>query len=212
MSEQHRIERRVLERLRNPELWCGSDYELAIQLRPQRLDTQARLQLLQATWGSPKLTGVVLEPGDYGDPWLPIVDSITNQDSLYGCILLGSRHVGCRSVFLEYSAVSWLLLSIPMAMLELVFNVDYAVPKRNRAWMAKLGSLLAQIGAHVYSRIPFEIGMLGEEASAGGPIHQFVPEVLVGGARLLVPEPQFRRAGVAPVGVDMGGGLWWVGG
>lgn len=201
-----------LRQLRDPELWFGGDYELGLAMPLGSLDIPTRLHLLRALWSEPHLTGVVCDKQELGDPWLPIDEALAGRTRLYGCLRMGERLVGCYTQFLDNDYEAWCLLCIPMGMVEQLYTVNYGEYEANAWWESELDAFLAQIAMRVYAQVPFELGILGHEASAEliyldklGP--QFLTQT-----NLLIPDAQFARFGVFPHGFHLGKGLWWTGG
>jgi hypothetical protein len=50
-------------------------------------------------------------------------------------------------------------------MLELRFPVTYPLDRSTNTWLPELDRLLARIAAKIYEVAPFQLGLLGEEAS-----------------------------------------------
>src|SRR5215469_7850038 len=77
--------------MRDPELWYGGDYELALAMPLGSLDTPTRLRLLQALWGDPLTTGVVTAAQELGVPWQSVEAELAERTPLYGCLRMRER-------------------------------------------------------------------------------------------------------------------------
>lgn len=214
MSKAWKISDRVLSFCQGWKNWHGSFYELGLAYTSATLDKQARSRLLQYLWDDTDLLGVVFHPDEFGELWKNASAADTsNGKHTYGYIRLATnRIIGCGSYFSSDKDVSWLVLYIPLAMLNLVYSVDYAYPitHKGNPWTLKVDEALAAIGTRLYREFPFKIGGLGEEASAV-PVEKQIAE-LARDPGLLVPESLFKRAGMDPDGLRTSEGLWWTGG
>jgi hypothetical protein len=208
-----------LRQLRDPDLWTGGDYELGLAMPWGTLDIPTRLRLLRALWGDPLLAGVARHKQELGEPWLPLDAGVAGENDLYGCLRIGESVVGSRTVFLDNDYEAWCELCIPMTMVEQVYPVNYGPPggldlsDADNPWrQAQLDPLLAQLAARVYSQIPFELGMLGWEATGDLIYLDKLTAQFLTRTDLVVPQAQFDRFGVIPHGLQIVEGLWWTGG
>jgi hypothetical protein len=165
--------------------WHGSYFELALQIGPAGDDRVAE-QALHALWRQPELRGPWLAKDEFGSE--PIAPSLSHY-SLYGCLKFGDVELGCMSYFIrEEPGSDWLDLSIPTGMFELAFPVSYPLDTQTNPWLAKVERVLATIGARIFEATPFELGLLGEEASGASSASELsAVECERGG--LLVPAP-----------------------
>lgn len=194
--------------------WRGSFYELGLAYASTGLDQHSRLRLLQYVWEDPHVLGVVFHPDAFGEPWKsPSSADISDGKHTYGYIQLSANQiVGCASYFSSGKDVTWFVLYIPLAMLTRVYPVNYEYPitHEGNPWTVQIDEVLAAIGTRVYREFPFNIGVLGEEASAV-PMGKYLAE-LAHDTGLLVPESLFQHMGVRPYGLGTTEGLWWTGG
>jgi len=202
----------ALRRLRDPDLWIGGDHELGLAMPLGSLDMHLRLRLLRALWRQPQLSGVVCDKQELGHPWLAVDEALAARTELYGCLQMGKRLAGCYTQFLDNDNEAWFLLCIPRAMVEQVYPVNYLDWEANTWWLAELDELLAQIGMHVNAQVPFELGILGHEATADLIDRDELTSQFLTRTDLLVPDVQFARFGVVPHGRQVTEGLWWTGG
>lgn len=214
MQKEWEIDNIVLSFCQGWKNWHGSFYELGLAYASASLDQQTRLRLLQYVWDDPGLLGVVYHPDDFGRPWKNIESAVaSNGKHVYGYIRLGTKRItGCGSYFSSDRSIAWFVLYIPLAMLNLVYPVDYGHPitHKGNPWSMKVDEVLAAIGMRIYREFPFKLGGLGEEATAL-PMEKQIAE-LANDPGLLVPESLFKQKGVNPYGLRTSEGLWWTGG
>jgi hypothetical protein len=222
VDEEVRATRTLLESFRDPELWYGTDYGLALVLRSGALDLPTRVRLLEAIWQGGPLVGFVLNRQYFGEPWHQASAATAESDRHYGCISLGhGRILACYSGFYPAKEDDRCLIAIRMGMLERVYPI-YDAHKRDGEWTVvdvnrelestDVQRVLASVAARVYAQVPYELGVLSEEPLIFGTLEAVAPEVLVSDPRLLIPERFFARHGMTSRGVNLGEGLWWPGG
>jgi hypothetical protein len=197
-------------------------YELGLAMPPGSLDVPTRLKLLRALWDDPLLAGVVCDEQEFGEPWRTLDAEVANKHSLYGCLRIGERLVGCYTLFLDLPLEAWCVLCVPMSLIEQVYPVRYGpefieMSEANNPWQrAELHPLLAKIAARVYDKTPFELGILGWLATDDNiEIAKLTPQFLMRTdmyTDLVVPTALFARVGVRPHGLQLGDELWWTGG
>jgi hypothetical protein len=200
-----------LEQLRDPELWMGSHYELALAMPLGSLGAATRLRFLAALRDDVTVRGYVGSRQDLGTPWLPLDEVTAQADYHYGILRIpGKRLIGCLAMLLENEYEAWCELAIPVGMLELVYPVAYPIDPAS-PWTGELDAHLARLAARVYSQVPFTFGTLGEEASALGPTAEQVTATALQGPGLLVPSTLFQRFTLTPHGTPLRDDLWWTG-
>ncbi len=214
MQEKLGISDTVVAICQDRENWQGSYYELGMGFAQDLLDQQARLHLLQYLWQDSHLLGVLKDPNEFGQAWqsLGAVETTSGYHS-YGCIRLDDTcTIGCGTFLSQVEEQLWLVLYIPLAMLGLVYAVDYDQPVTHEGnlWTFEVDKVLTSIGRRIYHEIPFTLGVMGEEASAS--LLERLMKKLARDSGLLVPELLFRRMGITPHGVRSPEGLWWTGG
>jgi hypothetical protein len=200
-----------LKQLRDPELWLGSHYELALAMPLGSLGVATRLHFLAALQDEAHVRGYVGSRQDLGASWLPL-DEVTAQANYhYSAFRIpGKRLIGCLAMLLENEFEAWCELAIPVGMLELVYPVDYPIDPAS-PWAGELDALLASLASRIYPRVPFTFGTLGEEASALGPTAERVTAAALQGPGLIVPSTLFQRCNLTPHGTLLRDGLWWTG-
>jgi hypothetical protein len=148
----------------DPENWRGAFLELAIELGPR--DNSRLRGAVAACWSHPRLLGPLFDPRTH-EPFRPIED-VMGQDggwnwSAAGQLRLDEAIVGCATYAIRDPRVDWLDLSIPVGMLELAYDVTYPLTRESNAWLASVDLVLAAIGDHVASHVPYELALIGEE-------------------------------------------------
>ena len=218
MQSVWHVDDAIAQVCRDPRRWDGSYYEMAVLLSPGSSNEPARLDVLRALWRDPQLRGVVSYPRrrDLGREWQSLDDATTASGyHYYGFIRLNSGHVtGCGSYFSYSDPETWFVLYIPLALLEIVYPVDYALPitHKENPWTSVVDENLALIGMRLYRQIPFELGVLGEEVAGISSPDTLTTRTLLESSGLLVPESLFVRRNVSPHGTSSPVGLWWTGG
>ncbi|AGP35346.1 hypothetical protein SCE1572_12935 [Sorangium cellulosum So0157-2] len=165
------------------DLWLGAYFELALEIGPAGDDRRAK-RALEALWQHPALRGPWEREDAFGsDPIVPVL----HPSSLLGCLRFDGVELGCMSWLIrEESGSDWIDLSIPTGMLEAAFGASYPLDPQKDAWLVRLERLLATIGARIFEVEPFQLGLLGEEASGVSSAPDLtVEECELGG--LLVP-------------------------
>jgi hypothetical protein len=200
-----------LEQLRDPELWMGSHYELALAMPMGSLGVATRLRFLAALRDDVHLRGFVGSRQDVGTSWLPIDEVTARANYHWGVLRIpGKRLIGCVAMMFENDFEAWCELAIPMGMLGLVCPVDYPIDPAS-PWTGELDALLAGLAARIYPQVPFTFGALGEEASALAPTAERVTAAALQGPGLIVPSTLFQRFNLTPHGTLLRDGLWWTG-
>lgn len=215
MQKKWDVDESIIQRCQDANRWFGSHYELALAYGRKGLDLQTRLSLLHMVWNSSSLLGVVNHPREFGQAWESVDSSLVSEPyhQFYGCVRLDNGQVvGCRSSFLVIGDEIWFILFIPLSMLSLAYPVNYthSITHRGNPWTIKVDKILALIGAQVYETIPFQLGVLGEEASSRSVQEQLAD--LADDSGFLVPTSLFEQQKVIPHGLSSPGGLWWTGG
>jgi hypothetical protein len=163
------------------ENWLGGGYELALQLGSRHAaDADGKLlRALAAVWQDPNLDGC------YRDGWTepeeqprvqPVPVDLDEPGHLYGRARLpAGTWVVCKTWVSRQSGaggVDWLGLSIPIGALgtadERVGAFPYPEKVTSRSWREPLDQWLAAVAFEVRALVEFEVGLIGEEASAPG--------------------------------------------
>jgi hypothetical protein len=200
-----------LEQLRDPELWLGSHYELALAMPLGCLGVATRVRFLTALQDGAHVRGYVSSRQDLGAPWLPLDDVTAQANYHWGVLRIpGKRLIGCMAMVLENEFEAWCELAIPVGMLELIYPVAYPIDPAT-PWAGELDAFLAGLASRIYPQMPFTFGALGEEASAFVPTAEGVAAAALEGPGLIVPSTLFQRYNLMPHGTLLRDGLWWTG-
>ncbi|WP_434045827.1 MULTISPECIES: hypothetical protein [Sorangium] len=165
------------------DFWRGSYFELALEIGPAGDDSRAK-RALETLWQHPALLGPWERKDEFGsDPMVPVL----HHSPLLGCLRFDDVELGCLSWFVREEAGSdWLDLSIPSGMLEAAYGLSYPLDAQTDPWLVRLERLLATIGARIFEVEPFQLGLLGEEASGASSASELTVEECEQGG-LLVP-------------------------
>jgi hypothetical protein len=146
--------------------WCGSYYELCLELGPTG-DDERLIDAVTSLWAHPHLRGPWIERGLFDRPPSPKPAAGGHVSPLWGVIALSSgQQLGCVThVVREANGSDWLDLCIPSGMLELAFNIQYPLEYQTNTWMRAIDHDFAQIAESVFLACPFVLGMIGEEVS-----------------------------------------------
>jgi hypothetical protein len=153
------------------ENWSGGFYELAIEYYPKGNDSSL-LRAMTVVWNKPSVVGpwkdretFMLQPSSIGKPY---------PNTLYGLLTLSNGHdAGCQMFTIREDAATgsdWLILGIPMGMLERVFHIvyppaDVSPSPENNAWMQELDRVLLELALTIYKTSPFNLAIIGHEVS-----------------------------------------------
>ncbi len=154
-------------------VWYGGFYELAIELG--KPSDERLFEALKALWRSPSLQGCYLEndiePSEQ-EQVLPSLE-LLNRMHIYGLARLpDGKQVACGSCIIrEDDGSDWLDFYLPTAALGKVYDIDgYPVDKAgfaHRDWQFLVDEWLKDIGEHIFSIVPFNLGLIGFEVSGG---------------------------------------------
>ena len=107
--------------------------------------------------------------------------------------------------------MSWASISIPLAIIERIFHVEYPVLPEANPWTHSINRLLIEIGARMYQVKPFTIAAIGEEAGVLSLERISGRLATDKDTDILAPERLFRQMKIAPHGTLLAQGLWWTG-
>lgn len=174
------------------ENWHGSFYELCIELGPVGNDALAT-RALDLLWRPPELHGPWLDPADYDVDAEPLIPSI-REGTYYGWITLpDGNEVGCTSYLIRIEGESdWLELCIPTGMFELRYRFIYPLDRATSPYLVQVDDLFARIAGAIYEEVPFQLGLIGEEASGASSAADLTKEECEQGG-LLVPLSQWQK-------------------
>ncbi len=155
----------------NPNTWFGGYYELALELG-ERSDERL-LNPLAALWSHPSLEGCYLERDKESHEQERVVVSpgLLERTHLQGLAQLpDGRKVACGScVIREDEGIDWLDFYLPMGALEAVYDVGgYPFDEAgvaHKEWQIPVDGWLKEIGNHIFSTVPFRLGLVGFEVS-----------------------------------------------
>jgi hypothetical protein len=161
--------------------WKGGHYELFIQ--PSSNSSDELRSVLKALWSYPLLQGCYLER-DY-DPSTqmrvqPCEVALVNR--LYGVATLpNGTTVDCGSFAMDYAGeeelelAHWVCFYLPLGSLSKAYRVGaypFGSMEYVSEWKAPVNLFLFQLAAWIFSRIPFEFGLVGFEVNPSAiPLH-----------------------------------------
>jgi hypothetical protein len=190
------------------EWFSGSYYELAIELSLAPSD--ARLSAaVDALWTAPRMEGPWSDKSYAHIVAIGLPDS-GNAQHYYGVLTVdGMGEVPCVSWMVRESdgGADWLSVSVPTR--ALVQHGLQELVHEAREFTALLDRAFVEVGARVFSRAGFELGIVGEETSGMYSATSFGEKDLpVTG--FLVPEPLWSRVQVAGTAELVAPGLKWI--
>jgi hypothetical protein len=106
-------------------------------------------------------------------PWAesPALDEqILGPDSphLFGTIQIGAQRVGCIVMGFKWTS-DWLAVAIPTGMLDLLGPLRHPVHDVANYWLHDVERALVNLADTVNYAVPFDLGVLGEEAITMAP-------------------------------------------
>lgn len=192
------------------ERWFGSYYELAIEFYP-RGDDARLLRALAAMWASPLLRGPWPEREQLGRaPTPPQRLEVEGSNRLYGLLQLpGALSIGCLSLTVrEEHGSDWLDFCLPTGMLQLAFPVRYPMKREDNPWLPAVDQVLLSMAERVYQASPFDMALIGEEASGQLRAQELTAVALARGG-VLVPPSLTHQLGSSSAAVALPNGLHW---
>jgi hypothetical protein len=97
----------------------------------------------------------------------------------YAELSLGEGVLGCAVVVLtDARNYRWLVLSVPVGMIQLLYHVEYPLESRKNEWLASLEAALVDVANHVAVIHPFDFAHLGEDAGSSEASASDTAEVL----------------------------------
>lgn len=174
------------------ENWYGSYYELCLELGPVGNDALAT-RALDLLWRRPELHGPWLDPADYDVDAEPLIPSI-QEGTYYGWLTLpDGNEVGFSSVLIRFEGGSdWLEMWIPTGMFELRYRFIYPLDRATSPYLVQVDDLFARIAGAIYEEVPFQLGLIGEEASGSSSAANLTKEECEHGG-LLVPLSHWQK-------------------
>jgi hypothetical protein len=126
--------------------------------------------------------------------------------------------LGCTSVVVrEDKGSDWLDLCIPTGMLELEFPNIYTILRDNnhKLWLKDIDDVFIRVADEVYRHVPFDLALIGEEASGFGGKAElvsndawFLQDVQDGG--YLLSPSLFSRLSLILNPISLSSGLLWI--
>lgn len=155
-----------VERVLTQDIWWGSSYELALELGPR--SEESLVAAYDRLWSHAALDGPYprCDREAHEQERLDLTGARSGTSFLsYGIATIpGGLRVACQTFPVrEEDGPDWLKLGIPVAALDNVYPVW--TDDSWRSWADPLEEWFADIGRFVYDRVPFALGVLGEEVS-----------------------------------------------
>jgi hypothetical protein len=194
------------------ESWSGPYYELAIEIAEAPSDA-ALARAVERLWSAPPIVGgpwpdraatnAVAPPpsvppegmaSTYGVIRIPAIGDVR-------CVSWVIREVGMGS--------DWVDLCIPTTALEPLGLAWPLVNESPRPAIDIIDGVLLDVAIHVYARVPFLLGLVGEEVSGMFKASTLQPEDLSQGGFLL-PQPLARRLGADAHAAEIAPALYWL--
>jgi hypothetical protein len=138
----------------------GPEFDLSLELGPTGGDTRGNAALARL-WMCANVDG----------PWFDPI-SPNGPECQFGMLKMGDIAPAVPFIvhWIQEQRASeepseWLTLGIPVRALRAVWPVDGSWRVATQPWLSTLCSALAVIADHVHARVPFSVGVMGEEAS-----------------------------------------------
>lgn len=152
------------------ENWHGSCYELGIDYSD--MGDERIIAAMRTLWDISDVCGPLGGPYAMGDRALEMVSvpALLYEDkaaTAYGLTRLDpGDYVGFSATI---TSLRWLVICVPMGMLEIFYNIDYPITTENDSWATPLRNRLMDIAQIIYQLAPFNLAVIGEEAAAFSP-------------------------------------------
>lgn len=198
--------------LTRQESWRGSYYELAIELSCPK-DSSRLLRALATLWSDPRLKGPWSKQSAIGSDAVERPQLLGDMFAFYGVLdLPRTESVGVVTWAIREAAANgsdWLDVCVPSAMLE-PFGAGYPLDSTADPVLGSLDDLFLGLADEVYPEVPFDLALVGEEASGRTSAEQISTDwVAQRGGCLLSPVLR-PRLGLQIPAVQRPSGLWWV--
>jgi hypothetical protein len=191
--------------------WSGSYFQLAIEYS-NRLDDKILMKIIRSAWEHMNLEGPWLNKLDFGSVPCDLTEIKINTFSnyLYGTITLPEQNtLGCLSLTVrEEGGVDWLVLCVPIGMLELNYDINYPLIPSNNPCIDNLEKVYIDIAQKIFDIHPFSLAIIGEEVS--GILYEKTltsKDVLKGG--LIINNHTYERLQPQSEGIKLTDELWW---
>lgn len=195
----------------NSENWAGSRFEVGIRLGVR--DDIRLLRGLRSVWTSPLVDGPLSSPS--GEPPPAVDEALLDNDPiphLVGAIQISNHWVGCTVMGLRWES-DWLCIAIPEGMLELIRPLHYPMHSEGNFWLHDVERVLADVADHVYRAVPFELAVLGEEATDITPGGDGIPlsrAAVEENGGYVLSEDAWQRLDLSKPGEILPTGLRWI--
>lgn len=188
------------------ENWRGSFYELSLELGPAGDDAAAG-RAIESLWSYPLLEGPWNDRSEFSSIPGSIVLS-GEASAVYGCLLgPADADLGCVMWLIRVAGESdFLDLAIPTAMLERVYRVAYPLDYETNPWLRGLDDVLVGVATTVFASVPFQLGLLGEEAGGVTTARELSASDCERGG-VLVPEATWLKLAPARTPISISPGL-----
>ena len=181
-------------------VWFGGFYELAIELG--KPSDERLFEALKVLWQHSSLQGCYLEDDIEPDKQEQIepLPELLNRMHLYGLAQLpDGKKVACGSCIIrEDDGSDWLDFYLPTGALGRAYDIGGypfdAAGFAHRDWQVSVDEWLKDIGTHIFSVVPFNLGLIGFEVSGefyaaeilekGIPAERHIGYLWSGGGRL----------------------------
>ena len=152
-------------------VWFGGFYELAIELGEP--SDERLFEALKVLWQHSSLHGCYLDNDVEPDKQKRIEPSpeLINRMHLYGLAQLpDGKKVACGSCIIrEDDGSDWLDFYLPTGALGKAYDIGGypfdAAGFAHRDWQVPVDEWLKDIGTHIFSVVPFNLGLIGFEVS-----------------------------------------------
>jgi hypothetical protein len=152
-------------------VWYGGFYELALELGEP--SDERLFEALDALWQHPSVEGCYLENDVEPNEQKRVSPSpqLLNRMHIYGLARLpDGKQVACGSCIIrEDDGSDWLDFYLPTGAVGEVYDIGgYPFDKAgfaHRDWQIPVDEWLKDIGKHIFSIVPFNLGLIGFEVS-----------------------------------------------
>lgn len=175
--------------------WAGSFYDLSVDLGRDE-GGERLMKAVQAAWRSHILSGPwsTQEDVSYPDRRLSVPSYIPPDDiPVYTATLTlsGGQVVGVVWTVI-YGETNSLDFGIPLGMLGRAFPLVYPLDLETNPWLAEVDSALIELAESVYSEVPFDLALIGEEAAGYATVDTLKTSDVEQGGVLISPSVSER--------------------
>lgn len=173
----------------NPDIWCGSHYELSIEFQNDGNNEKLN-KALEILSKSRFFTGMWNERADYlrKSVSLPLNFEDDSVTQFYGILSLSneSKLPNVISVIRVKDESDWITIAIPSAWLEERYLVNYPLIKAENDWLNNIDEMYIALAEMIFKSSPFKLAIIGEEIS-GITNHVEISEKFVNNHICLLP-------------------------